>query len=632
MALLPALVNGDYMELTNITAAVFGTTQANRSFIPAAFGDFNSDKLTDMVVLKDSEKTVAVLLATEQKVVSSGDDPPLFVARPDSSLECNAPEGKIVSAVPADFDGDGGLDLMIVTKKIMNIEGQSKKVMAVWVIWGDSSPGAALDCDKKVKVAPIKNGTVQQFDSEPVVIDFNRDYIADLLFVTTEGDREVLLFSTSRTVGSQEQMPIDSQNHNDQLKAEHSSAWIDLSGDGAADLMLTTQAGLELYKGEKGGLQMHSLVPWPTLLEGCSVDQCVGQAVFADFNLEGELDLVLPVCFDPSCSNSSLLQHTVKEVWEKGAKLEWKVMSLDLGGLRFLPADQTSDSPLRLLSPRVGDVDLDGFPDLLVTLYNHDKLGEGASLSSVAEPMLLLNTGCGSFSGCHPTWRQFQLSPKFMQGTGNGVMAAFFDLYEDGKLDVVVVDAESKSVTAWSNTTQNSDAYFIKVIVLSGACYHDCPAHEHSYVPYGTNSGGQMVGYRQQRAGPEEFDSYCSVAPQIPQTAHFALQLPYTIFGLGVAPNFVDYMWVNVSTQSHAWPQVIPNSQLYVIPYPRDKPDQWDAKLIIFTSKNIVITGLSMVGVCAFVSCIIVMLHLRERRLDHQAKLQEAHRFHFDAM
>ena len=59
------------------------------------------------------------------------------------------------------------------------------------------------------------------------------------------------------------------------------------------------------------------------------------QAVFADFNLEGELDLVLPVCFDPSCSDSSLLQHTVKEVWEKGAKLEWKVMSLDLGGLRF---------------------------------------------------------------------------------------------------------------------------------------------------------------------------------------------------------------------------------------------------------------------------------------------------------
>ena len=276
--LLPALVvKGNYMELTNITSAVFGTTQANRSFIPAAFGDFNSDKLTDMVVLKHSEKTVAVLLATEQKVVSSGDDPPLFVARPDSSLECNAPEGSIVSAVPADFDGDGGLDLMIVTKKAI---GENKKVLAVWVIWGDVRPGAALDCDKKVKVAPIKNGTVQEFTSEPVVIDYNRDYIADLLFVTAEGERKVLLFSKSRTISGsqdQEQIVLDSNNHIDQLKAEHSSAWIDLSGDGAADLMLTTQAGLELYKGEKAGLEIHSLVPWPTLPAGCSVDVCIGQ-------------------------------------------------------------------------------------------------------------------------------------------------------------------------------------------------------------------------------------------------------------------------------------------------------------------------------------------------------------------
>ena len=62
------------------------------------------------------------------------------------------------------------------------------------------------------------------------------------------------------------------------------------------------------------------------------------QVVFADFNLEGELDLVLPVCFDPTCTNSSMLQHTVKEVWQKGDKLEWKIMSLDLGGLRFVAA------------------------------------------------------------------------------------------------------------------------------------------------------------------------------------------------------------------------------------------------------------------------------------------------------
>ena len=166
-----------------------------------------------------------------------------------------------------------------------------------------------------------------------------------------------------------------------------------------------------------------------------------------------------------------------------------------------------------------------------------------------------------------------QVQPSFTLGTGPSITATFFDLYEDGKLDLLVVDEKSAAVTAWTNTTQNSDAYFIKVIVLSGACYHDCPKYGSSYVPYGTNSGGQVVGYTSQRAGPEQFASYSSVAAQLPQTSHFPLQLPYTIFGLGLAPNFVDYMWVNVSaSRSHTWPQIIPNSQLYVIPYPRDDP------------------------------------------------------------
>ena len=60
-----------------------------------------------------------------------------------------------------------------------------------------------------------------------------------------------------------------------------------------------------------------------------------------------------------------------------------------------------------------------------------------------------------------------------------------------------------------------------------------------------------------QRPGPETFDSFQSAGAQLTQTAHFALQLPYTIFGLGMAPNFVDYLWVNISGKTHAWPQIM---------------------------------------------------------------------------
>ena len=73
--------------------------------------------------------------------------------------------------------------------------------------------------------------------------------------------------------------------------------------------------------------------------------------------------------------------------------------------------------------------------------------------------------------------------------------------------------------------------------------------------------------------------------------------MPYTIFGLGMAPNFVDYLTSNISGQSHSWPQIIPNSQLYVIPF--GDSSSWDLKLMITTSKNIVMTGLALVGTCA---------------------------------
>lgn len=71
---------------------------------------------------------------------------------------------------------------------------------------------------------------------------------------------------------------------------------------------------------------------------------------------------------------------------------------------------------------------------------------------------------------------------------------------------------------------------------------------------------------------------------------------------------------------------------MYIIPYPPDHPEQWEAKLFLYPSKSITYTGLALVGTCLLVSLIILGLHMRERRQDHQAKLQEAHRFHFDAM
>jgi hypothetical protein len=46
-------------------------------------------------------------------------------------------------------------------------------------------------------------------------------------------------------------------------------------------------------------------------------------------------------------------------------------------------------------------------------------------------------------------------------------MATFFDLFEDGKLDVLALEGNNGAgykLSAYTNTTQDSDAYFIKVL------------------------------------------------------------------------------------------------------------------------------------------------------------------------
>ena len=67
--------------------------------------------------------------------------------------------------------------------------------------------------------------------------------------------------------------------------------------------------------------------------------------------------------------------------------------------------------------------------------------------------------------------RGFLLQEEIMQGINNTVMATFYDLYENGQEDIILVQETAKNkleIGAYINVTQDSDAYFVKVIVLSG--------------------------------------------------------------------------------------------------------------------------------------------------------------------
>merc|ERR1712223_996760 len=113
--------------------------------------------------------------------------------------------------------------------------------------------------------------------------------------------------------------------------------------------------------------------------------------------------------------------------------------------------------------------------------------------------------------------RGFTLQNEVMQDLGPTIMATFFDLYENGMFDVILVEKVDGKyrIGAFTNIAQDSDAYFVKVIVLSGKCFNDCKK-DGIKVPYGTNTPGQTICYKTQRPRLEEsFGEINSCEPQL---------------------------------------------------------------------------------------------------------------------
>ncbi|KAH3718790.1 hypothetical protein DPMN_061599 [Dreissena polymorpha] len=171
----------------------------------------------------------------------------------------------------------------------------------------------------------------------------------------------------------------------------------------------------------------------------------------------------------------------------------------------------------------------------------------------------------------------------------------------------------------------------MKVTVVSGRCNYDCPDNRK---PYGVNQPGPTIRYKTIDVKGKNQEK---VAYQLSQSAYLPLQLPYNVFGLGQAPNFVDSLQVGIATNTtkqlnHEFQSVIPNSQLVIIPYPIQDPSKWSSKLFVMPSRLMMLTGAALLGACGFIAGIVAILHWRDRVEDRKEKRQEAQKFHFDAI
>ncbi|KAI4830354.1 hypothetical protein KUCAC02_001989 [Chaenocephalus aceratus] len=568
--------------LQDVTADLFA---AENYGTVAAFGDFYADKQTDMFIIR--EQMEVVIFQADSKI-------PYFKPKLHIKKDIFPRDTIITGVVPGDYDGDSQMDVLLTTQI------QNSKRTTIFIFWGNNQ---TLDMSGWIML----NKT---FRDQPLVMDFNGDMIPDI-FGFTNTVTEVC-YVTNRIQVWRNALSLAVN-----MRIPHSNAFIDLNKDLTADLFLTTEGpAFETWINKDG-----NFTKVDDVLPAEPPNKTVGQSAFADFDGDGYQDHLLPVCADLAC------QHSAIYMAKSGSK-EWVPVLLDFKSKdtvwSFVP--QKAGQPMAL---HFGDYNLDGFPDALVVLRNTTGSGQQA--------FLLENVPCNS-PGCQSVGRMFEVQwdQSDLGAIKNAVMATFFDIYEDGILDMLVLSqAEGKSdlvIHALKNNFE-SDAYFVKVMVLSGLCSNDCPE---GVKPYGVNQPGPYVSYTTTDSNGNLKNAS---AGQLSQSAHFSLQLPYTVLGLGRSANFLDHLFVGIprkpgetAARMKEWMAIIPNSQLIVIPFPQDQPSSWSAKLYLTPSNSVLLTAIALIGVCVFILVIIGILHWKEKKADDREKRQEAHRFHFDAM
>jgi integrin alpha FG-GAP repeat containing protein 1 len=404
------------------------------------------------------------------------------------------------------------------------------------------------------------------------------------------------------------------------LNVPHSHAFVDLNEDFSADLYLTTEEkSAEIWEFSSN----HDFVYNRTISYNPpgSDNHHYGQTIFMDMELNGHLNMLIPVCHDKECKNSTIWVQSGEHY--RDLNINFVQDEKNIWGF-LKPSGEFYAQTITL---RAGDFNNDGFPDLLATLQKNS--------GAVIQTFLLENVKNIDAKPSDHFKRTFQVQWKaLVPFEENTVMGSFYDFYQDGILDVILLkkDGDKFKPLAFRNTL-DYDANFVKVIVLTGLKNKKPPAKETPFGQkrrnYGTNLPGPRIKYQTTtQEGVPQHGGSC----QLPQSAYMSLHLPYTIFGLGRTPNFVDSIDVGLGGHKRRFPQIIPNSQIFVIPAPITKPNEWKMQLFVTPSKIIIKSVFALLGICLIILLIILGLHIKERREDKLEKLQEAQRFHFDAM
>lgn len=562
---------------------IVGDTKING--LISAFGDFDSDRFTDVFFIADNGKSL--------KLLKSHEKGPELTEWPNIGCMFNETDDLITGVIPADFNGDALMDVMIITQNLSQLK-QNK--MNIWIFRGDR---VNLLCE-------LTNGPlIENALSQPLVFDYNGDMVADFIVETSECSRQLWLFSPI-TKNYKKDCPVSLRPSNNShiMRFPNSNAFVNLKNcqsnsiDFTTDIFISGKQKME-YWFDRGGFSSENVVfiQYPD-----ESKYLIGQSTFLDLNIDGCIEHLIVVC-----ENTQNSYCDPQILWYRNDKYKWIKISdfRDHNNQTNLYFDVIHsvygfDLPITI---RSGDVDGDGYVDLITVMKS--------SIDSKTKAVIMRNSPDSSLPGK----RKFVLYWTSDKDIEEDVeLATFLDIQENGKLDIILTtrDSNKQYNIKWIRNTFMESSCFLKVLVTSGLCHRVCPNEK---IPYGTNQPGPFICYE-----TSDLDGHLirGCTTQMSQSSHFALQMPYSIFGIGETPNFVESVTASIPSgeirpvRKSRWTQIVPDAQVVLIPYPPNETAYWISKLF-YTPSSIVFSTLVTLGVlCAILMVIIIILHRKE--------------------
>lgn len=536
---------------------------------------------------------------------------------------------QVLGAAISDFDGDSFPDILVNWK--------SKDGISAVIVWGGAAGIGAREN------TPVGDG--ETFLDEATAVDCNVDGIIDVLGTPKEGNATVCYLGAKKEEDFGKK--IDVCPKSDELLVPYPAIYASFSDSLLSSVYLPMSskgifAGFHQLRPTSTGKWTLGINPIPnpfstesdhkllSVSESKPKDLIVGYPAVDDFNRDGIVDLLIPVIHRDQPGSLYFFVYSDSEWHALDAKLSMDKLEF------HMPGPQHGHG----FHVRSGDLNRDGYPDVIVTVKKSDSSNSVSDKVPGSTVILLENVPCvGKCSNYSRTFR-LGMEPIFDAGPNGSVLdAAFIDVNEGGSLDFLfIVEKDGKISTEISiHSPEQDDTCFLLVQAFTSTCYKCASNDEGSGV---TMPGACFAYVGTNPSGSARHGAGCLFA----QMSHTPLSLPTILFGLGQTANFAKSLTLTIPSEqdtpgsagselSRTWTQeLIPNSRIYVIPYPRDRPDQWVTRLFVTPSRLILLSFATLSCICGIIIIVIIALHLHEKRQDERERLMQTHKFHFSAM